>query len=195
MKAYTERQRQIIDTSLTLSSRGGMNTLTIRNIAKDLGVTEPAIYRHFTSKHEILVAMLDILQSTIAPHFMLLTQEPESTETFFTPFLEALFSTIEKNPAFALFIFSEEVFHSDATLRPHLSELLETILKNLERISTGLQSSAQISESLSASDIALIILSTVRLTVTRWNVSQEKYSLVSQVEPLNRLLCTVLFTR
>ncbi len=195
MKAYTERQRQIIDTSLTLSSQGGMNTLTIRNIAKDLGVTEPAIYRHFASKHEILVAMLDVLQSTISPHFMLLNQNPESTETFFSPFLTALFSTIEKNPAFALFIFSEEVFHSDATLRPLLSDLLEKTLKHLEELSARLLTTTHIPQSLSASDIAMIILSTIRLTVTRWNVAQEKSSLVSQVEPLNHLLCTVLFTR
>ena len=195
MKDYTERQRQIIDTSLTLSSQGGMNTLTIRNIARDLGVTEPAIYRHFTSKHEILVAMLDVLQSTISPHFMLLEKAADSPDSFFTPFLTALFTTIEANPAFALFIFSEEVFHSDAALRPHLSELLEKILKNLETICTGLQTSVHFSGALSASDTALIILSTVRLTVTRWNVAQEKYSLVSQVELLNRLLCTVLFTR
>ncbi|MBN2859259.1 MAG: TetR/AcrR family transcriptional regulator [Sphaerochaetaceae bacterium] len=195
MKDYTERQRQIIDTSLTLSSQGGMNTLTIRNIARDLGVTEPAIYRHFDSKHEILVAMLDVLQSTISPHFMLLNRKEVSTESFFIPFFTALFTTIEENPAFALFIFSEEVFHSDATLRPHLSELLEKILKNLETLCAGLQSSTHISDSLTASDIAFIILSTVRLTVTRWNVAQEKYSLVSQVEQLNRLLCTVLFNR
>ncbi len=193
MKEYTERQNQIIFSSLAISAERGMHSLTIRNIAKALGVTEPAIYRHFASKHAILVAMLDVLQGNIAPHFMLLKENQETRESFFIPFLTALFTTIEKNPAFALFIFSEEVFHSDETLKPHLKALLENMLSNLEGICTEMKASEMVYDSLSPADIALIILSTVRLTVTRWNVSKERTSLVSEASNLNRLLCTVLF--
>ena len=43
----TKRQNEIIDTALNLTASGGIQNLTIKNLADALGITEPAIYRHF----------------------------------------------------------------------------------------------------------------------------------------------------
>ncbi len=194
VRDYTDRQRQIIQTSLTIVGERGMHNLTIRNIAKNLSVTEPAVYRHFESKHAILVGMLDFLQGNITPHFALLKMSSQETGTFFTSFLTALFTTIENNPSYALFIFSEEVFHSDEAMKPYLSSLLDQMFSNLEHLCLEIKNKKNVRADLSASDMALIILSTIRITVTRWNVNKETSSLMAEVEDLNRLLCTILFT-
>jgi len=36
--------------------------LTIKNLAKKIGITEPAIYRHFDSKIHILITILDLFK-------------------------------------------------------------------------------------------------------------------------------------
>ena len=53
MKQFTERQRQIIDTSIDLIGNRSIHALTIKNIAKEIKLTEGAIYRHFFSKNDI----------------------------------------------------------------------------------------------------------------------------------------------
>ncbi len=195
MNSYTDRQQQIIQTSLSIAAEKGMHNLTIRNIAKSLHVTEPAVYRHFASKHEILVSMLDVLQSNIAPHFALLTKIDGTSDQMFTPFLKALFSTIEKNPSYALFIFSEEVFHSDEALRPLLHTLLERMLENLKTTCISLKEKGVCGTSLAAEDMALLIIATIRITVTRWHVGSSSTPLSTEVEHLNGLLKTLLCTQ
>src|SRR5271170_7510437 len=54
-----ERRRSILDAALSvLSSEGYAGTTTAR-VARKVGVTEPILYRHFSSKRAILRALLD----------------------------------------------------------------------------------------------------------------------------------------
>ncbi|MBL6964026.1 MAG: helix-turn-helix transcriptional regulator, partial [Candidatus Marinimicrobia bacterium] len=55
MNEYTERQDQIIQESIQLIAEKGIQGLTIKNISKAIGITEPAIYRHFDSKNDIIL--------------------------------------------------------------------------------------------------------------------------------------------
>ncbi len=48
------RKQQIIDAARKLIIRKGSEHLTVRALAKEVGLTEAAIYRHFKSKREIL---------------------------------------------------------------------------------------------------------------------------------------------
>ncbi|MCK5088225.1 MAG: helix-turn-helix transcriptional regulator, partial [Melioribacteraceae bacterium] len=46
----TKRQAEIIDESIKLIADKGIQGLTIKNLSKAIGVSEPAIYRHFENK-------------------------------------------------------------------------------------------------------------------------------------------------
>ena len=51
----TERQQEIIDVALKLINNRGIQGLTMKNLSREIGVSEPAIYRHFeTQKHPSL---------------------------------------------------------------------------------------------------------------------------------------------
>ena len=66
---HTERQQEIISTALDLISEKGIQGLTIKNLSKKLGITEPAIYRHFENKIQILIALLDLLKKNTSVIF------------------------------------------------------------------------------------------------------------------------------
>lgn len=57
MAEYTDRQLQIIDTAIELIAEGGIQELTMKRIAGRIGINEPAIYRHFECKLDILEAI------------------------------------------------------------------------------------------------------------------------------------------
>ena len=61
---FTERQLEIIEVSMEIIAELGIQGLTIKNISKKILISEPAIYRHFTSKIDILVAILDYYKLT-----------------------------------------------------------------------------------------------------------------------------------
>ena len=55
----TDRQQQIIEESIKIIDEKGIQGLTIKNLSKAIGISEPGIYRHFESKTEILLSMLN----------------------------------------------------------------------------------------------------------------------------------------
>lgn len=62
----TKRQQEIIDISIALIADKGIQSLTIKNISQCLGISEPAIYRHFASKFEIQMAVLESFERIAA---------------------------------------------------------------------------------------------------------------------------------
>jgi len=55
----SERQHQIIEESINIIDEKGIQGLTIKNLSKAIGISEPGIYRHFESKTEILLSILN----------------------------------------------------------------------------------------------------------------------------------------
>jgi TetR/AcrR family transcriptional regulator, tetracycline repressor protein len=52
-------KRAVTDRALKLADAGGLDALTIRKLAQDLGVTPMALYWHFRSKDELLLGMAE----------------------------------------------------------------------------------------------------------------------------------------
>ncbi len=54
-----ERRQQLLDTAATLFAQRGYAGTTTSELAKAAGVTEPIIYRHFKSKKDLFIALID----------------------------------------------------------------------------------------------------------------------------------------
>lgn len=61
-----ERKRQIVEVILGLVSRYGVQGVTIARIAADAGVTQAALYMHFSSRDEMLRAAVGVLYERVA---------------------------------------------------------------------------------------------------------------------------------
>lgn len=55
----SERREQLLDCAAELFSSQGYARATTSQLAKAAGVTEPIIYRHFKSKRELFVALVE----------------------------------------------------------------------------------------------------------------------------------------
>ena len=64
---FSERQQQIVETAIKLIADKGIQNLTTKNLAKEIGISEPALYRHFSSKLEILKAVITNFQIKMQP--------------------------------------------------------------------------------------------------------------------------------
>jgi len=54
-----QRRRQLLDTAAKLFAERGYAGATTSELAKAAGVTEPIIYRHFKSKKNLFIALID----------------------------------------------------------------------------------------------------------------------------------------
>ncbi len=58
---HDTRRQQIINATLDLVAEHGVRGTTLSLIAANIGVTTPALYAHFSSRREILLAALEVL--------------------------------------------------------------------------------------------------------------------------------------
>jgi AcrR family transcriptional regulator len=64
-RSALERRQQIIETTMELVARYGVQGTTTSRIAASVGVSEAALYRYFGSRTEILLAALDLVYERI----------------------------------------------------------------------------------------------------------------------------------
>ena len=55
------QREEILDAALALADGSGLESLTMRSLAAEIGSDPTAIYRHFADKQELLLAMVDLV--------------------------------------------------------------------------------------------------------------------------------------
>lgn len=173
----TERQLEIIDTALEIISEEGIQRLTIKNISKKIGISEPAIYRHFDSKINILMSVLDMLKNDSSKIFeSKLSGTTNSIDKISDLFFEH-FRMFVKKPEFTAVLFSEELFQNETRLKDKVSEVIEYNNKILTEIIVSGQERNELRKDLKAEYIAIMIMGTLRLYVKKWQFSKFRFNL------------------
>lgn len=177
MADFTDRQKDFLHAAIEIVSREGFSRLTIRNVAAAVGVSEPAVYRHFPSKLALLTAMLEDLQSAILPHFRRLRDGSGHPKESFESFIRGLFEEFKIRPAYAPFIFSEEIFHNEPQLRDKLQHVLGGNIAVLTESFEALQIDNSCRRDIEPEQMAIVTLASIRLAVSRWHINAGKLRL------------------
>ena len=107
MNNQTDRQAEILQVALELIGKKGIQGLTIKNISKEIGISEPAIYRHFESKTEILLGVLSSLKDmAVMLAGIVTTYDAKATEKLECQF-SSMLDLFSETPAMVSLIFSE----------------------------------------------------------------------------------------
>lgn len=65
---FTQKQLEIIDTTIDYIVKNGVQSFTLRNIASELGIKQPTLYSHFSSKEEILDGVFEVYKISMEKH-------------------------------------------------------------------------------------------------------------------------------
>jgi AcrR family transcriptional regulator len=166
----SERQTEIIDKSISIIGTKGIQGLTIKNLSKEIGISEPAIYRHFESKTAILITILDNFKEMAS--FMGATMKDnngaamEKIEFMFSQIIEVFSVT----PCFISVIFSEEVFKNDKILKEKVIEIMDQNEQTIETIIKQGQDKGEIRTDIDNNTLALMIMGTLRFRVKQWDL-------------------------
>jgi AcrR family transcriptional regulator len=188
----SERQQQIIDESIKIIDKKGIQGLTIKNLSKAIGISEPGIYRHFESKTEILLSILNnFKEMALMLSEMMETYEATAVEKInfmFSKMLE-LFS---ETPSMVSVIFSEEIFKNEEVLKIRIVEILNLHAQTLESIISKGQSEKNVREDIEEKSLALIAMGSLRLLVKKWDMNNHNFNLNAEGNKLIAVLGEIL---
>ncbi len=188
MQELTSRQKQIIDISINIISERGIRNLTMKNLSSELGISEPAIYRHFESKQKILIAVLDSFK-----HQNRLINEniQNNEETSFQNLIrviEMIINKLNNNPAMSAVIFSEETFQNQSELSGMVMNIMNSTIEFFTNIIGRGQEDGSIRSDIGKDELSVIVMGSIRHIVTVWRLSGFKVDLNKSGEKLIKSL-------
>lgn len=177
MVEFTERQREIIEAAIKLMDQGGIQSLTMKNIAAALGISEPAIYRHFQSKMDLLLSMLGQFKQRSGDHLRRARAlEAPGLTQLETIFLEHA-GQFAKNPHMTAVVFSEEAFQDDRRLSDEVFAIMQFAHATIAEIIAQAQHTGEIRDDVPKEHLALMMLGSLRLMVKQWRMSGYAFNL------------------
>jgi len=177
----SERQKEIINASFELIAESGIQSLTIKNLSKKIGLVESAIYRHYESKTQIIIALLDaICEQTKYVN----EKEVDSIFEFIEEKLENHFHTFQENPALVSVVFAEDLFQNEPELvEKTRNKLVKSISAMSDIIQKG-QQRGEIRTDIDAGIISVMINGGIRMLVKQWRMSDYSFNLTSMGKKL-----------
>lgn len=174
---YTLRQEEIITAALHLLASGGLRSLTMKRIADAIGVTEPAVYRHFRSKSEIIKALLS--RFDLAVEF--------GNGVGFEPvaeFIRARVKQVMAEPDLARVLFAEEFFMESEDYSRELVGMMHRHKEGVWEYLRAGQKAGLIRSDIGLDELFRIIMGPVRLLIKQWGLSGGGFDLESKSEDL-----------
>ena len=188
----SDRQQQIMDESIKLIDQKGIQGLTIKNLSKAIGISEPGIYRHFESKTEILLSILNNFKE-MAGMLSGLMKDFEGTAIEKISFMfSRMLDMFSATPSMVSVIFSEEIFKNEELLKLKITEVLNLHAQTIEDIIARGQKDSNVRKDIEVKTLALIIMGSLRLLVKRWDLNNHNFDLNKEgrklIEGLDKIL-------
>lgn len=173
----SDRQREITDAALVLINDQGIQELTMKRIAAAVGVSEPALYRHFASKSEILSAVIDEVEAFRAQAINAVYSSRQEAAAALSVFFEAHAKLFVGRPELTIILFSEDVFRNDPALLTRIEGIVSGTQKVVrDEIEKG-KRSRKFRQDLDAETAALMLVGGFRLLVSSWRLLDRSFDL------------------
>ena len=188
----SRRQKEIINAAIKLIGEGGIQALTIKNLSKEIGVAESALYRHFKSKTEVIETLLDFLGSFIISHYENVHKLKASSFEKIEKMISGQLKIFADNPPYAIVILSDGLYKNEKSLYSKIFSIMERAKSTFINIIDEGQRNGEIRKDVSSEQLAFIILGSIRLTVTQWSLSGFSFDLKKRGNILINTLETLI---
>ncbi len=175
-----DRKAQIVAEVLRLADESGPDRLTTSDVARAVGISQPAIFRHFPSKGAMWVAVSDAVAERFAAewdHAEAAASEPSAR-------LRGLIATqltiLSETPALPHLLFSRELQADNPDLRNAFGQLLASFHARLIAAIRPLQAGGRLRADLAPEDVAVLLTSLVQGVAIRWSLGARSWPLVPE---------------
>ncbi len=190
-----DRQSEIIRVAVELAADKGVDSVTTQDMADAMQLTQGAIFRHFATKDDIWVAVMQWIRDRL----MKVLDKAAADATDPLNAIERMFfahiTFISKHPAIPRLLFSELLHKKNSKLR----ELIQGIISGYEAKISGLLETAKL-QSLAPADLdcqsaAVLYIGMIQGLVMQSSIFGGKRSLQQQAENIFPILLNGIKTR
>lgn len=185
-KTRDERRAEVIEAALRLAATLGPDRITAELIARELGVTQPAIFRHFPRKDDIWTATMDWLRDSLTGLWADAVAAQPATGRL-EALVEAHLGFIARHPAVPLVLLSPELQARHPAIRQAVGRLMGLFHAELVRAVEGDARDHILSPDIEPARAGWMLLTLVQGIALRWAASGRAFGIVDEGRSLIRL--------
>jgi AcrR family transcriptional regulator len=170
------RRKQIINALRKLIIKYGSEHVTVRRIAREIGVSQGAIYRHFKSKREILGFLVDYIEDNLIGDI-----EKSSHDENVLKLLESILrnhlSSIEQRRGVSFLVIAEIISLGDKRLNKKILDVLNKYTGHIRDILSRGVKDGEIKEEIDPDTAATAFFGMIQGLATLWALSDYNFIL------------------
>ncbi len=128
------RRQQILEALSSMLAESPGSRITTAALAKKVGVSEAALYRHFPSKTKMFECLIEFIEDTLFAHIKLIVDDVSKGEHCCEKILVLLLNFSERNPGITRILTGDALAGETDRLRQRVIQLFDRIETQLKHV-------------------------------------------------------------
>jgi AcrR family transcriptional regulator len=175
-----ERKAQIVVEVLRLADEIGPDRLSTTDVARAIGLSQPAIFRHFPTKGALWLAVAEDIADRLRSYWAAAEAGATGPQARLKALIGAQLTAIAETPALPSILFSRELQVDNPALREVFRGLLGAFEGRLVAVIRELQAAGNLKRDASPEDVAILLTSLVQGVAIRWTLGARGFALVPE---------------
>jgi len=189
MEKITDRQKEIIDAAGKLLTESCIGGLTIKNIAREMQFSESAVYRHFQSKEEIVLLMLEFLAANMNERLGGLKIGKMTPPEKLLAIFENQLLFFSKNKQYVVAVFSDGLMEQSESINQRILAIMQVKMRHLFPVVFEGQKKGYFTDEVKCEELIHVIMGAFRLQMFKWRAMGFDYDIQkSGMESVRALL-------
>ncbi len=176
----TDRQLEIIQAAGKLLASKGLSGLTVKTLAAEMGFVESALYRHFKSKDDILVLMLEYLYQNIQERFEPILAQEVDAKTKLAQIFDSQFRYFKDNPHFVIVVLSDGLIDESEGMRNQVIKMFLYKIQIINELVSQCITNGNMEPVLPQETLIHFLMGGFRLTMFKWKTLKFSFDLVKE---------------
>ena len=175
-----ERKAQIVAEVLRLADEIGPDRLSTTEVARAIGLSQPAIFRHFPTKSALWLAVAEDIADRLQNYWAAAEAGATGPHARLKALISAQLTAIAETPALPSILFSRELQVDNPALRDVFRKLLSALQGRLVAAIRELQAAGHLRRDVGSEDVAILLTSLVQGVAIRWTLGARGFVLVPE---------------
>ncbi|MFC3284321.1 nucleoid occlusion factor SlmA [Litchfieldella rifensis] len=162
------RREQILQALALMLEEDSGKRITIASLARQVGVSEAALYRHFPSKARMFEGLIEFIEESLFERIRRILDDTPDALPRCQQILTLLLGFAEKNPGLSRLLGGDALTGETARLRARMNQLFERLETQLKQILREAEIRERLRPSLPASSAANLLLAHAEGRITQY---------------------------
>lgn len=191
-KEISTRQQEIMEAAGRIMTSEGIGGLTTKNLAKAMNFSESAIYRHFSSKEDIVISLLGFLANEMDERLTKVIASEADSQAKFEAIFKSQCQFFSTHPHFLVAVFSDGLLDESVHLNKKVLGIMNLKMKHLEPVLARCQKEGIFTSDVDTQQLSYIVLGTFRLLMFRWRAAKFEFDLIKEGNLMMKSLLALL---